>query len=308
MTVPGTPAAIETARTVAYTNAVNFQLAEIPGKLVPLVGAKSSKKGKSIEVDLRFDGINFQEVDTRNGDTRTTDIDLERRWIHKPKRQNAAVLVDPDDLETMEIDPKSPIAVQTARGARRAQDNRWLQAYYGNAYTGETGTTAVPFKSANVLASSSAGITKNKLIAMRELMLIRLVDLEMEKPIMLITAKQGSDLLKINEVTNRDYNPLFAQTLSEGKPSDFMGFTFIQTELGNTTVYPDAASLTTSGGERLNPVFVPSGMASNTWMDFRAFIDRRADKNMSEQIYGEVIFACTRVNEDKCFQMANVES
>jgi hypothetical protein len=36
---------------------------------------------------------------------------------------------------------QSPIAVQTAKAIRRAQDDRFLQGFYGNAYTGEEGAT-----------------------------------------------------------------------------------------------------------------------------------------------------------------------
>jgi hypothetical protein len=306
MTVPGTPDAIETLRTLDFRMAVDFQLQEQPGKLWQF-GSGAAYDGKSAQIEDRFDDLQVREVEGRNSDTVTTDIDVERRWIHKPKRQNVAVLVDKDDLLSTKIDPKSPIARQVAAAIRRAHDNRWLQGFYGTAYTGETGATAVPFKSANVLASGSTGITKNKLISMMELIHIRLVDVEAEMPIMLITAKQHSDLLKINEITSRDYNPLLQQALQTGKVAEFMGFRFVTTQLGDARVYPDAYTLTAAGGERINPVFVPSGMHRGTWLDFDGYIDRLPGKNQSTQIYGETVVRATRLNEDKCFQMANVE-
>jgi hypothetical protein len=311
MTVPGTPSAVETTRTVDFRLAVGYQLQEQSGKLAPLVGSSASYQDKIAQIEDRFDDLLVREVTERNGDTVTTDIDVERRWIIKPKRQNVAVLIDKDDMLATKIDLKSPIAVQTARAVKRAHDNRWLQGFYGNAYTGEgeASLTAVPFKSANVLASGSAGITKAKLISMLELIRIRLVDIEAEKPIMLVTAKQISDLLKINEVTSRDYNPQVTLSLQNGQVTEFMGFRFVPTELGNSRVYPDAASLTVNGSsERLNPVFVPSGMHSGSWLDFDGYIDRMPGKNQSTQVYGETVWAATRVNEDKCFQMANVET
>jgi hypothetical protein len=311
MTVPGTPSAIETTRTTDFRLAVDYQLQEQSGKLWPLVGSHANYSDKLGQIEDRFDDVLVREVVTRNGDTVTSDIDVERRWIVKPRRQNVAVLIDKDDMLSTKIELKSPIAVQTARAIRRAHDGRWLQGFYGNAYTGEgeSSLTAVPFKSANILASSSAGITKNKLIAMRELIATRLVDTEAEMPIMLITAKQVTDLLKINEVVSRDYNPAVTLALQNGEPTPFMGFRFIQTELGNSRVYPDASTLTVNGSsERLNPVFVPSGMHGGTWLDFEGYIDRRPDKNQSIQVYGETVAAATRVNEDKCFIMANVES
>jgi hypothetical protein len=311
MTVPGTPSGVETTRTVDFRLGVDFQLREQEGKLWGFRGSSGAYSDKLAQIEDRFDDLLVREVTERNGDTVTTDIDIERRWIMKPRRQNVAVLIDKDDMKSTKIDLKSPIAIQTARAVRRAHDGRWLQGFYGTAYTGEgeSSLTAVPFKSSNVLASSSAGITKNKLIAMRELMSTRLVDLEAEKPTMLITAKQVSDLLKINEVTSRDYNPAVTQALQNGQVTEFMGFRFVQTELGNSRVYPDASTLTLNGSsERINPVFVPSGMHTGVWLEFEGYIDRLPGKNQSTQVYGETIVAATRVNEDKCFQMANVES
>lgn len=316
MTVPGTPQAIETTRTIEYRLGVDFQLNEMPGKLRPLVGSSANYSDKMAQIEDRFDELQVREVTGRNTDTVNTDIDVERRWIMKPRRQNVAPLLDKDDAITTKVDLQSPLATQTAKAIRRAQDGRWLQGFYGNAYTGEgeSTLTAVPFKAANILAvdtgeTGAHGITKNKLIAMLELIKVRLVDIEAEKPIMLITAKQASDLLKINEMVSRDYNPLFAQTLYDGKPSDFMGFRFIQTELGNSKVYPDAYGLTVDGsGYRRNPVFVPSGMHFGIWEEFDGRIDVLPGKNMSTQIYAETCGAATRVNEDKCFQMLNLES
>lgn len=245
MTVPGTPEAIETTRTVEFRLGVGFQLQEQPGKLRPMVGSSGSYSDKSAQIEDRFDDIQVREKTTRNSDTVNTDVDVERRFIHKPRTQNAAPLLDRDDLISTKIELESPISVQTARAIRRANDNRWLQGFYGNAYTGETGATAVPFKSSNILAVdagevAAAGLTLNKLIAMQELMRTRLVDIEAEKPIILVTAKQITNLLKINQLTSRDYNPMLSQALQTGQPGDFMGFTFMPTELGNSKVYPDA--------------------------------------------------------------------
>lgn len=313
MTVPGTPEAIETTRTVEFRLGVGFQLQEQPGKLRPMVGSSGSYSDKSAQIEDRFDDIQVREKTTRNSDTVNTDVDVERRFIHKPRTQNAAPLLDRDDLISTKIELESPISVQTARAIRRANDNRWLQGFYGNAYTGETGATAVPFKSSNILAVdagevAAAGLTLNKLIAMQELMRTRLVDIEAEKPIILVTAKQITNLLKINQLTSRDYNPMLSQALQTGQPGDFMGFTFMPTELGNSKVYPDAYTLTVDGSNyRRVPVLVKSGMHRGTWVEFFGKITQRDDKNFSTQIYAETCEAYTRVNEDKCFQMLCLE-
>jgi hypothetical protein len=313
MTVPGTPEAIETTRTVEYRLGVSYQLNENPDKYSGLAGSEGSYSDKLAQIEDRFDDLVMREVTTRNGDTVNTDIDVERRWIPKPRRQMVAPLIDRDDIASTKLDLKAPLVVQTARAVRRARANRFLQGFYGNAYTGEVGTTAVPFKAANVLAAGGVGITKNKLISLKELISTRLVDDdEMGLPLFIITAKQVSDLLKINELVSRDYNPLNSDTMKaallNGVPTDFMGFTFMKSEIGNSKAFPDASTLTVNGSsERLNPVFFKQGIHKGTWTEFFGQITERDDKNFSTQVYGETIAAFTRTNEDLCFQMANVE-
>lgn len=311
----GTPTSLETVRTVEYRLAVDFQLNEVPGKLRPLAGSTGSYSDKMAQIEDRFEDLVVAEITTRNADTVNTDIGVERRFIPKPRRQNVAPLIDRDDMLATKIDLQSPIARQTARAIRRAHDDRVLQGFYGNAYTGESGGTAVPFKAANILAvdystaGTSTGLTKNKLIGAMELIRTRLVDVEAEKPIVLITAKQVSDLLKINEVTSRDYNPGLVQALQSGQPGDFMGFRFVMTEYGNATPYPGSYSLSDAGGGiRRVPIFVPSGMHVGVWEEFYGEIGPRADKNHSTQIYGETCVGAVRVNEDKCFQVLCLES
>lgn len=313
MAVPGTPEALETTRTVEYRLGVGFQLNEQPGKLRPLVGSSGNYSDKMAQIEDRFDDLQVTERTTRNSDTHNTDIDVERRWIIKPRIQNVAPLIDRNDAMSTKLDLQSPISRQTAMAIRRSQDDRWLQGYYGTAYVGETGVTGVPFKASNIMAVNTgeagpAGITLNKLIAMQELFRTRLVDTEAELPVSIITAKQVTDLLKINQLQSRDYNPMLQTALQAGKPGDFMGFRFVMSEIGNPKPYPNGSTLTVDGsGYRRTPFFVPSGMHWGSWEEFFGKITERNDKNHSMQIYAETCGGATRVNEDKCFQMLCLE-
>jgi hypothetical protein len=183
------PSDIEVLRNISYRNAVGFQLNEMPGKLRRLCGSSASYKGsKKAQIEDRFDDLTRSEKIGRNTDTVNVDVSAERRWIVKPRIQHVAPLLDRDDELPTEIDVKSAIAVKTAKAIRRAQDDRWLQGFFGNAYTGEEGATAVPFKAGNIVAANqdeagNAGITLNKLIYMRALMASQFVDLEAEMPV-----------------------------------------------------------------------------------------------------------------------------
>lgn len=307
------PSDIEFTRTVEYRLGVDYQLNQRPGKLWPLVGSTGSYSDKKAQIEDRFDDLLAQEKAGRNSDTINTDLSGERRWIVKPKTQNVSPLIDRDDAITTKLDLKSPAAVQTAKAIRRAQDSRWLQGYFGTAYTGEDGATIVPFAAANIMAAdegeaADSGVTLNKLIAMQQLMMEADIDLEEEMPIFIYTAAQLSDLLKIAQVQSRDFNPLATQALQNGKVTSFMGFTFVPAQIGSNGAYPDAAALTVDGDlYRLNPVFVKSGLHAGIWTDFFGKVSDRNDKNHSMQIYGETCVGVTRVNEAKCFAMTNKE-
>jgi len=304
----------DTTRTVSFRKAVEFQLNEQPGKLKPLA-SQAGYAGKKAQIEDRFDDLVAREISTRNSDTVNDDTNVNRRWIVKPKRATVAPLLDPDDQMATEVDIKSPLAVGVAKAIRRYQDDKWLQGFYGTAYTGEEGASTVPFKAANIMevdystSGTPSGLTLNKLIGMKKLMTQRFVDLEAEMPIIIVTASQIEDLLKIQQVQSADFNPQATQALQNGKVTEFMGFRFIPAEIGNSGAYPLSSTLTVDGsGYRRLPVLVPSGMHFGTWLDFEGHVDMRADKNHSTQIAGYTCGQGTRVLEDKCFQILCVEA
>lgn len=303
----------EVTRTVDYEKAVTFALNEMPGKLWSLAGSSGAGGGKKVQIEDRFDDMYAEEISERNGDTRNTDPDVNRRWIVKPKRAQVAPLLDPDDEMATDVGLESPLATGVAKAIRRYQDDKFLEGYYGTAYTGEEGATAVPFKAVNILAAdysttgTPTGLTLNKLIQMQVMLEEAFNDLEAEQPVMIITARQKADLLKIMQVTNADYTT--RKTLVDGKITDFMGFRFVPAQIGNPKAYKRSSGLTVDGnGYRRVPVFMPSGIHKRTWLDFKGKMDERADKNHSLQIAGYTCAAATRLLEDKCFQVLCAES
>jgi len=300
----------DVVRTVDFRLAVEFALNEMPGKLWSLLGSSSPYTGKKVQIEDRFTDLYAEEIEERNGDTKNVDPDVDRRWITKPKRASVAPLLDPDDQMSTEVGLQSPLATGVAKAIRRYQDDKFLQGFYGTAYTGEEGATAVPFKSANIMAvdqgntGTPTGLTLAKLIYMQQMMEEAFVDTEMEMPIIVITARQKRDLLNITQIQSSDYNPLNRQALQDGKVVEFMGFRFVQAQIGNPKSYKLGSGLTVDGnGYRRLPVFVPSGMHGGKWLDFEGHVDPRPDKNHSTQIAGYTCAAATRVLEDKCFQI-----
>ncbi|NIJ34334.1 phage capsid protein [Sphingomonas oligoaromativorans] len=303
----------DTTRTVEYEKAVTFALNEMPGKLWPLAASVGAGGGKKVQIEDRFDDLYAEEISERNGDTRNTDPDVNRRWIVKPKRAGVAPLLDPDDEMSTEVGLQSPLATGVAKAIRRFQDDKFLEGFYGTAYTGEEGATAVPFKAANILAAdysttgTPSGLTTNKLIRLKRMATSAFVDLEAEKLHMIVTAAQIEDLFKITQYQSADYNTV--KPLADGKLVDWMGFRFIPAEIDNPKAYKRSSGLTVDGnGYRRVPVFVPSGMHRRTWLDFKGKLDERSDKNHSLQIAGYTCAGATRLLEDKCFQMLCIEA
>lgn len=302
----------DVARQAEFQANVEFELNGMPGQLAQWAGVKKNGDGANmVNVTNRFTEMVAHEITGRNQDTINTDPEMDRRWIHKPYRQAVIPLLDPDDQMSTSIELKSPLVTGTARGVRRAQDDRWLQGFFGTAYAGEKGVTAVPFKAANVMANdfggtpgTPTGITLPKLRRMNRLLRAAFVDTAAENPMMPVTAAGIEQLLSIPEVINNDFNKQASSPLEKGEVASFLGFTFIPVEYGNAKAFPLGAALTDAGnGVRRIPVFVPSGMARVTWLDFESHIDQRADKNHSTQIAGYTCVGFTRTDEAKCFQM-----
>lgn len=305
----------DVVRTIGFRKAVEFALNEMPGKFRGLCGSMGAYNNKFEQIEDRFSDIYAEEIDERNGDTKTTDPDVIRRWITKPKRAQVAVMIDPDDKLATEVDIKSPIVNRVATAIRRYQDDKFLEGFYGSAYTGtEDNLQTVAFKSANIMAvdygntGTPQGLTLAKLIGIKKLMRQRLVDLDAERPVIMTTAEQEEDLLNIMQIQSRDYNPQTQQALQSGQVVTFMGFDFIQAEIGNATAYKRSSTLTVDGsGYRRLPVFVRSGMHWGNWLDFEGHVDLLPGKNHSEQIAGYTCGRATRVLEDKCFQILCAE-
>ncbi|MFY9350659.1 MAG: phage capsid protein [Sphingobium sp.] len=292
----------EGTRTTSFQLAVEYELNQTPGKLSPLVGSSGTYSDKSVEILDRFGNLYLEPKNGRNEDTNLTDISSSRRWIKVPKSADIAVLLDRNDLKSTRVDIKSPIAVQAGVATRRYHDDQWLAGYFGNAWTGETGDTSIPFKAANVIAHGNTGFTKAKLLAVREKMNLNNVDIEAEMPIMLLDPQSETELLGITEYVNSQYNP--GHALSRGEIKPWLGFRFVRANLTSTAAYKTGATLVVpEAGAVALPVFVPSGLHRGVWTEFFGDIGQRRDKKLSEQVYAEACSAVVRLNEDKCYQV-----
>lgn len=291
----------EQHRNIEFSNNVTATLRQEPGMLYTLCGSSANYSGnKKARIESRFGRLRMQEKQERNGDTDNTDISSVARWIAPGRLENVAPLLDREDAQTTSVDLGSPIVKEVADAAATYHDDRFGVGFFGNAYEGELGDTAVPFKNANIIAHGGTGFTLPKLLALREMMVTRHVNMKREKPIILLQPKDVTGLFNINEYKNFDYNG--SKPLEEGELKPWMGFRFFE-------VTPDAESMPRSyanffaeaGATRQLPVFVPSGLHRGVWVEFWGKITERNDKNHSQQFYGEARSSVVRTDEDKCF-------
>ncbi len=298
---------VETTRTVTYEANVGLQLQQTQPKIAGFA-QQDDHTGPKVQLEDLFGAATPQDKDTRHGQTKTSDVDIARRWLAKPRERYFNIYVDNDDQLETKIDLKGPYTMTGAATIQRIKDEAWLLGFYGNAITGEEGATVVPFKAANVLPVTAGGggngLTIEKIMVGLERLRAAHVDLDAEKPVIPVTSKQITDLLQQIEITSKDYNPRDKQALQEGIVREILGCIFVPLEYGNVGSFPKAAPLTVDGnGHRRVPMFMPSGMHVGTWQALRAHVGQRWDMEGAWQIFAGVTCGATRLQEDKCLQL-----
>lgn len=292
----------EGIRTVGYQAKVTLELNQTPGKIYSLAGTSGTYSDTKEQIEDRFSEIDLQEQRGRHEDTNYQDFGAQRRWIRKPQPADAAVLLGRHDQQSTKTPLKMPNQQQMANGVRRYHDNRFFEGFYGNAWTGEYGDTAVPFTAGNIIPHGGAGITKTKLQALMKLYEDNDVDTEAEMPIVLIDNQGKIDLQNITEYVNSDFQD--GHPLVRGEIKPWLGFRFIQVNLLSVRAYPSARDyIIPAAGQIALPSFVPSGVHRGVWTEF--FYDEgiNRSKKSQQQMYAEACSAITRVDEKKCFQL-----
>lgn len=291
----------EKHRNTTFSNNVTATLRQEPGMYSVLCGTSDDYSGNAkARIVNRFGRVRMQPKQGRNNDTNNTDLNSTVRFIKPGKLNTVAPLLDIADFQETMVDLGSPAVKEVSDAARTYHDDMVFTGFFGNGYEGEDGDTVVPFKAANVLPHGGTGLTKAKLIALRELIRKRNAPFYKESPIILIQPEDESALLNINEYVNQDYTG--ARPLETGEIKPWLGFRFMP-------VNPDQESLPTSYGNfftdagvtRQLPVIFPSGLHRGRWVEFMGKITQRDDKDFSWQYWGAARSAAVRTDEDLAY-------
>lgn len=300
----------ENDRTIAYTLKVTNELNQKPGKFTQHFTEENSGpcSGTIKILEDRFDIINLETQNGRTDDTNYVDIGNQRRAIRKRKPADAAILLGRHDRQSTDINIEAVPPQKLADAVRRYHDDAFFDpngGFYGNAYTGEYGQTAVPFTPGNIIPHGGTGITKAKLQALMKGFNDNDVDTENEMPILMVDNQGLIDIQNIPEFASWDYNedrPLMTGEIESLR--GFMGFRFIRANLLSSRAYPSASSvIVPAAGQISLPAFVPSGLYRGVWTDFFYRMGENPAKKHQMQQYAEACSAITRVDEKKCFQM-----
>lgn len=285
-----------TAYIQQYANTIYLLAQQMDTRLRSAVMVDSNWTGAAKFYDQYNTDVAIELV-TRYADTPTQLPDFRRRMV-TPRYFVSSTLEDPKDALQMAIDPKSTMMQAKMAAFNRTTDDIIISAQGGTAYTGQTGTTAVTFPSANQIVynqfTTGNGLTKAKVLAAKRL--LDAAEVEKNERYLSHSAAQLEDLLNTTEVTSSDYNVV--KTLVQGELNTWLGFSFIHTE----------RLLTDASSNRLIYAWQKMGVQLAIQKDIEGRVDERADKNFAWQVYMRMCMGSTRLEEARVVQIACVEA
>ena len=292
-----------------YSSNIQALVQQKGSKLRDLVGFESVR-GKNMFID-QIGQVAAVKKTTRHADTPRSDMPHKRRCLQL-ETYHWADLIDNDDKIKMLIDPTSDYANAAAWAMGRAIDEAIVSAALGNAYTGETGATAVSLPATQIVdANCSTKFTFDKLREVKRM--FDKCDAPSEGRVIVLSAQQLDDLLSETKVTSADYAS--AKALVRGELDTFMGFKFVQLNAkksDGSLILPDVVSTTasSSGGDdeettigRSCFAFQYDGLKLGIGQDIIGKITERDDKCFATQVYYEMSIGAVRMQEELVVQI-----
>jgi len=246
-----------------------------------------SYSGETAQVVNLIGEVAFTKRTTRAADTVLSEVEHKQRWI-APGDWDFHVLVDSLDKLRMLYDPMNPYVEAARKAALRCEDTDVLGSFFAAALTGKLGASTTVYTAGNTIAHGGTGLTLAKLRALRKLMKQQFIDIQVEKPMIAVTAEDVDDLLGETQIQSADYNSIKA--LVDGEVKTFMGFEFVPCE-----------EIVAVASTRTLPAWLKSGMHLGDWATLSTIVVPRADKNNIPQLSMNMTFGSTRLEEKKVF-------
>lgn len=282
-----------------YATSIELLLQQKGSKLRQFVTSGSYIGEQASPVD-QVGAVEMQPVNGRFEPMGRVDADTDRRWV-LPSDFDLPQLIDSFDKLRLLTDPESIYVQNAVYAAGRQMDDLIIDAFFGAANTGKTGSTSTAFPAAqqvavNYGASGNTGLTVAKLREAKKILMAAEVDMDMDPCCVIVTAEQHDNLLAEAQVISTDFND--RPVLVDGKITRFLGFNFIHCE----RLKVDGSSY------RRIPVFAKSGMHLGIWNDITTDISQRKDlKGLPFQSYVYMTAGATRLEEEKVVEIKCAE-
>lgn len=307
---------IETWRVQQYAGNV-YHIAQQEGSVIAPLVRKEKFIGKAEFFD-RLGKASATDKVGRNTDTPNHDITHSRRMVTTITREWGTLVDRKDKLQNVHM-PESEYAKAAAYGLGRRRDQVLIEAAFGYAMTGESGSTQTALGNAQkVTAVASSALDYPNIQMLRKAK--RLMDAAQVKGKRYIihSADFLEALLAVTEITSSDYNTVKA--LVAGELNTYMGFEFkpcqeIDSYVASTFdtatyKFDTTTGLYSSGGtalggtEKVALAMVGDGVIEGeTEGSFIAKIDPRPDKGYSQQVYTAMDVGGVRMEEEKVVQL-----
>jgi hypothetical protein len=233
-----------------------------------------------------------------------------RRWVFPTEFETDQYEDSFDALMTL-IDPKGEYAENVAYACGRAYDDALILAATGNSTLGtdQAAFSTEQFSTANFQIASdfsansvSVGLTVAKLIEARRIFRHYHVDLEVERPTLVIGSQQEADLLNQVEVVSTEFND--RPVLQDGMVRRFLGFDVIVSERLPTVTDKDSKANT-----RGCLAYVRSGLYLGVWMDLSNRASIRNDLSGEPwDLNSRAMFGATRTQPGKVLQICAADT
>lgn len=291
---------IQVLRSQEYSTNLELLSQQMTAKLAPYTSVQAASGSKAFRMLSQIDSTEASLRSTRAKPAVNIDVDHDGRWVY-PQMYDWGKVIDDIDLLQTNIAPQGAYVRSAVAALNRVEDDLFTTAFFGDAKTGETGSTTTSFDSNNVVAvdlgGSAEGLTVQKMREAQKILLDNDVDIDMEQIYIGVSPKQHDDLLALTQVISTDFND--RPVLVDGKVRRFLNMNLII-----STRLP-----TDSNGYRRNPVWVPSGMGKGSWKEISGVIRKRPDLQ-GEPDYAEASMMCgfTRLEEAKCVEIKSSEA
>lgn len=292
-----------------FTGNVELLLQQKQPRLLSCVNS-SSYQGEKAQVVKQFGEVEMSAINPGTGagqwkgDTVWDNIEHFNRWIFPGDYKVAVPVAKQEELRQLN-DPRSSYTEACRAAYARLVDDFIIAAATNDAKTGRYDDLVnTPLPDEQIIDYdyvsggtdlNGPGLSIGKLIRARE-MIISANNDPNEPRYLACSERQLSDLLGHPKVQSIDYNNIKA--LVHGEVDTFMGFKFISTERLLSTAAAGAAPPV-----RHCFAWVRSGLHFGTWNGLEVFVDRRADKNYTWQIYMRATIGSTRTQEKKLVQI-----